>query len=91
MTREQAKELLPVIQAYAEGKEVQFLDAYDKSWCDCSEAGFNVQTKWRVKPEPREFWLVYCRGACKPSEIWDYKPSGLSEGVRYIHVREVIE
>ena len=32
MTREQAKELLPIIQAFAEGKTVQFLDG--GKWAD---------------------------------------------------------
>lgn len=88
MTREQAKELLPVLQAYAEGKTVQMKN-FGGDWMDCEFC--LTGNEWRVKPEPRDFWLVYCRGAWKPSEIWDYKPSGLSEGVRYIHVREVIE
>ena len=32
MTREQAKELLPIIQAFAEGKNIQFLS--DGEWHD---------------------------------------------------------
>lgn len=56
MTREQAKELLPIIQAFAEGKIVQFKNADDR-WYDFNgkkdEIHFNVDPQnYRVKPEP---------------------------------------
>lgn len=34
MTREDAKELLPIIQAYAEGKVIQMKDSGDGGWYD---------------------------------------------------------
>ena len=54
MTREEAKELLPIIQAYAEGKTVQY--KYLGKWEDVvSEAYFETYpfTKYRIKPEPK--------------------------------------
>ena len=60
MTREQAKELLPVIQAFAEGKTVQVKAGIKLggSWCDISTQGFSFDPLWqyRVKPEPRRIW-----------------------------------
>ena len=52
MTREEAKELLPIIQAYAEGKTIQFLDG--GKWLDLCESDFyEPPERYRIKPEPR--------------------------------------
>ena len=52
MTREQAKELLPIIQAWAEGKTIQFLDG--GKWADVYETDFyQSPDKYRIKPEPK--------------------------------------
>ena len=52
MTREEAKELLPIIQAYAEGKTIQFLDG--GKWLDAYETDFHESTyKYRIKPEQK--------------------------------------
>ena len=52
MTREQAKELLPIIQAWAEGKNIQFLS--DGEWHDINQADFTCYPdKYRIKPESK--------------------------------------
>ena len=52
MTREEAKELLPIIQAWAEGKNIQFLS--DGEWHDINQADFTCyHDKYRIKPEPK--------------------------------------
>lgn len=52
MTREEAKELLPIIQAWAEGKNIQFLS--DGEWHDINQADFTCYTdKYSIKPEPK--------------------------------------
>ena len=52
MTREQAKELLPIIQAWAEGKNIQYLS--DGEWHDINQAEFTCYPdKYRIKPEPK--------------------------------------
>ena len=52
MTREEAKELLPIMQAYAEGKTIQFLDG--GKWADVYETDFYQSPgKYRIKPEPK--------------------------------------
>lgn len=52
MTRKEAKEMLPIIQAYAEGKTIQFLDG--GKWIDVYETDFHESTyKYRIKPEPK--------------------------------------
>ena len=52
MTREQAKELLPIIQAWAEGKNIQYLR--DGEWHDINQADVTCYPdKYRIKPEPK--------------------------------------
>lgn len=52
MTREQAKELLPIMQAFAEGKIIQVLD--EGEWFDLREPDFKKSTnRYRIKPEPK--------------------------------------
>ena len=55
MTREEAKELLPIIQALAAGKQIQ--DSIDGSkWFDTDEINFEYEgqkIKHRIKPEQK--------------------------------------
>ena len=50
MTREEAKELLPIIQAYSEGKTIEYL--IDGKWIELKDPVFNYNASvYRVKPE----------------------------------------
>ena len=51
MTREQAKELLPIIQAFAEGKTIQVW--YNDTWQDEEYPSFGELSLFRIKPEPK--------------------------------------
>ena len=52
MTREEAKEMLPIMQAYAEGRTIQFLDG--GKWLDLYESDFyKSPERYRIKPEPK--------------------------------------
>ena len=54
MTREEAKQLLPIIQAYIEGKQIQLLS---NKWKDVNELSINCLLNnpelYRIKPEPK--------------------------------------
>ena len=56
MTREQAKELLPIIQAFAEGKKIQYRNHSDE-WIDIKEnEGLSFichPSDYRIKSEPK--------------------------------------
>lgn len=56
MNRQQAKELLPIIQAFAEGKTIErkgILDNESK-WCEVLLPAFNVAiSNYRIKPESK--------------------------------------
>ena len=63
MTREEAKELLPIIQAFAEGKNVQVF--YENEWITLSEFNFDkCPNLYRIKPEPKY------RPFKTPEECW---------------------
>ena len=52
MTREEAKELLPIIQAWAEGKSIQY-QTDSKSWSDITKDLYpcNHPSLYRINPE----------------------------------------
>ena len=56
MTKEEAKELLPIIQAYAEGKKIQYRN-YSDEWIDVKEnerlSFTRLPSDYRIKPEPK--------------------------------------
>ena len=55
MNRQQVKELLPIIQAFAEDKEIQAYNPLTKEWYDKYESiDFNSESpKYRIKPESK--------------------------------------
>ena len=54
MTREQAKEILPIIQAFAEGKEIQYRNSFNE-WIDIKKneglSFIKTPLDYRIKPE----------------------------------------
>lgn len=55
MNRKEAKELIPIIQAFAEGKTIQYYDSLIDiaDWEDCENPNFeNLTYKFRIKPDP---------------------------------------
>ena len=54
MTREEAKELLPIMQAFADGKTIQFR-TNNRSWVDLldNDLEINALFEYRIKPEQK--------------------------------------
>ena len=54
MTREEAKEMLPIIQAWADGKTIQFR-TNNRSWVDLldNDLEMNALFEYRIKPEQK--------------------------------------
>lgn len=51
MNREEAKKLLPIIQAFTEGMDIQI--KVDGEWHYCKLPSFNAKPEdYRIKPEP---------------------------------------
>lgn len=97
MTRKRAKQLWPVIQAYAEGKTVQQSETiYGTAWCDVAREGdvsFLDNVEYRIKVEPpREFWLAlftYPRqDLIAFSDFIDAKAYAAHYDIKLIHVIE---
>lgn len=106
MTPERIKKLLPIFQAIAEGKEVQhrYINQPQYGWSDWDaveesprfdDGGF----EWRIKPVPREFWILYVNagrsGLVNCILCHETQAEALSNADRFktappIHVREVI-
>lgn len=54
MNREQAKELLPIIQAFTEGKVIEFRELGYECWMDATKPTFDIEKfEYRIKPEPK--------------------------------------
>lgn len=51
MTREEAKELLPIIQAFADGKTIQ--DWTNDTWKDKEYTSFGELSQSPIKPQPK--------------------------------------
>ena len=75
MDRNQAKALLPIIQAYAEGKEIEFFDCTKKMWetailphFDCDSIFYRIkpETTYRPFKDAEECW----------KEMLKHKPFG---------------
>lgn len=73
MNRTKAKELLPVITAFANGEDVQFQNLCDGIWVHGEEnPSFSHYAQWRIAPKPKtcERW---CFAVFKPAaHIEDY-------------------
>ena len=52
MTREEAKALLPIMQAFAEGKTIEFR-ACDREWKVTNTPTWSSHLFYRIKPEPK--------------------------------------
>ena len=54
MTREETKELLPIMQAFANGKTIQFR-TNNRPWGDLLDNDLNTNAifEYRIKPEPK--------------------------------------
>lgn len=55
MNRNQAKQLLPIIQAYAEGKAIESrcIKGDTSLWYDDKDPSFDDDFEYRIKPEPK--------------------------------------
>ena len=93
MTRKNAKELLPIIQAFAEGKAIQYYDSLIDiaDWEDCENPDFENSTyQFRIKPEYRPFKT---QEECW-KEMMKHQPFGWLKSIRKqekVHIGRVFE
>lgn len=94
MNREQAKKMLPIIQAFANGEKVEYRPFDSADWEAAEKLGFKDEpSRYRIKPKPREMWVTLYPGAGY-GNIYTSEHSakcGSGNGGELIHFREVIE
>lgn len=86
MNRQQAKDLLPIIQAFVEGKTIEFRERGCTLWTESVSPIFNFANfVYRIKPEPKyrpfndaeECWQEMKKhepfGWVKDKEVGDYE------------------
>ena len=87
MTREEAKELLPIIQAFAEGKTIQFR-CKTGEWLDIINNEFDFilsPDDYRIKPEPK-YRLFKTQEECW-NEMLKHQPFGwVKDEYKYVHI-----
>lgn len=86
-----------VMQAHMEGKPIEVRPVtMGREWSPAPDPVWNwLDNTYRVKPEPREFWLVSGRPGCMPIAA---RTKGAARELQVasgdeeiIHVREVLE
>lgn len=90
MNRERARELLPIIQAFADGGEIECRHP-DLVWRHAHEF-LGDGYEYRIKTKPREWWLWGpTRHDLAAYPITEYPESVVKNWGHYIKVREVLE
>ena len=74
MNRNQAKQLLPIIQAFSEGKDIEYFDKGDCKWRTCIEPNFYSNVEYRIKHEPT--WIPFTYSSTCLKEIKNHHPIG---------------
>lgn len=58
MNKDNARDYLPLVQALAEGKVIQYRGPVTDRWADCTHPDFSADPdQYRIKPEPRDVWI----------------------------------
>lgn len=96
MTRTEAKILAPIITAFGEGKAIQAKHIRNDRWEDVNLLDLENNSDWeyRIKPEPREFWVnIYEDGDIfiHPSKEKALQNAGSKRIPQTIRLREVID
>ena len=89
MTRKQAAQLLPVIQAFAEGQTIQY--KFTGEWKDIHTPAFEARAEYRIKPEPREFAIYLSKMDKLITEDTPSTAHLKGYGWEQIRVREILE
>lgn len=53
MTKEETKNLIVVMQAYVDGKQIQYTAAESEYWTDAKSPEWDPNYDYRIKPEPK--------------------------------------
>lgn len=98
MNANNARDYLPLVQALADGKSLQYnVNRSDEApkWVDREDFTFDEHvTEYRIKPEPREIWVDrYVDGynSDRAYSSKEHAEDGIQDGWHAVRYREVIE
>jgi hypothetical protein len=96
MDRERAKELLPIIQAFAEGQTIEWRYKNTTQWYVAQGPTWAHEgVEYRIKPEPpkpREWWINEYASRMDAYDSREWADHYSTRGrIRCIHVREVLD
>ena len=74
MTREQAKELLPIIQAFVDGKTIEARTNSISKWIETTTPTFDLLHEYRIKPGPK--YRPFANGEECWQEMLKHQPFG---------------
>ncbi len=84
--------MIAVLQAAKEGKQIQVRNLGEIRWSWASCPAFDFQSnEYRVKPEPRKFWLVAFKDGSLTWSVWTRPPVDRSPYREIIEVTENIK
>lgn len=71
MNKDNAAAFLPLVQALAEGKTIQYCSIVDSSWLTVADVSFSLPVnQYRVKPEPEVVTRYVNQGRNYPTDPW---------------------
>ena len=90
MTKEEAKELMPIIQAFAEGKTIEYRE-YDGEWKVAHTPTWSSRLFYRIKPESK-YRPFKTKEECW-NEMLKHQPFGWvkSKGKGYFHLIGLVQ
>lgn len=88
MTREDVKQQLPVIQAFAEGKAIQYYDVEEKKWKDPEKPAYSSLCQWRIKPES-QYHGFYSIDQCE-NEMLKHQPFGFIKNIHTGSIHSIL-
>ena len=95
MTREEVKEYLPIMQAFAEGKDIQIRNITDDGWDDINDDRMSFCAKaeaYRIKPQ-QKYRPFETQEECW-NEMLKHQPFGWLKSIRKqekVHIGRVFE
>ena len=88
MTREDVKQQLPVIQAFAEGKAIQYYDVEEQKWKDPKKPAYSSLCQWRIKPDS-QYHGFYSIAQCE-NEMLKHEPFGFIKDVHNGSIHSIL-
>ena len=88
MNKQTAQQYLPLIQALAEGKTLQYKDSLNNKWLDATDLSFALAPeRYRIKPEPikQEFYYIVHKNSTPHIGAFLYAYKDLSEAQKYLN------